>query len=84
MQEQQLAELCKQQNNTAQKTIYELYGSYMFTICLRYVPQGDVAEDILQDGFIKVFSSINKFEWRGKGSLKAWISRIMVNTYIEY
>lgn len=84
MQEEKLSELCKKKNTQAQKTIYELYSPYMLGVCLRYVSQRDIAEDIMHDGFIKVFSSFNKFEWRGKGSLKAWIARIMVNLSIEF
>ena len=84
MQEQELVRLCKEKDTKAQKTIYELYSPYMLGVCLRYIPQREIAEDILHDGFIKVFSSFDKFQWRGNGSLKAWIARIMVNMSIEH
>ena len=53
----------------------------MFGICLRYASDYHSAEDILQDGFVKVFRNIRKF--RGDGSLEGWVRRIFVNTAIE-
>lgn len=54
----------------------------MYGVCLRYYPNPEVARDILQDGFIKVFQNICSF--RFEGSLEGWIRRIMVNTALEY
>ena len=54
----------------------------MYGVCLRYYPNPEVARDILQDGFIKVFENIRSF--RFEGSLEGWIRRIMVNTALEY
>lgn len=53
----------------------------MYAICLRYSRDQDEANDILQNGFIKVFNKCELFE--GKGSLEGWIRRVMVNTAIE-
>jgi RNA polymerase sigma-70 factor (ECF subfamily) len=54
----------------------------MYGVCLRYYPNHEVARDILQDGFIKVFEKISSF--RFEGSVEGWIRRIMVNTALEY
>lgn len=54
----------------------------MFWVCLRYTKDKETAEDILQDGFIKVYQAIGKF--KGTGSLEGWIRRIIVNTAIEF
>ena len=54
----------------------------MLTICMRYCKDRSEAEDIMQDGFIKVFSNLKKF--RGEGSFEGWIKRIMVNTAINH
>ncbi len=54
----------------------------MIGICIRYMKNESEAKDILQEGFIKVFSKIKQF--KGKGSLEGWIKRIMINTAINY
>jgi RNA polymerase sigma-70 factor (ECF subfamily) len=54
----------------------------MFAVCLRYAKNREAAEDILQDGFVKVFTNIEKF--RGDGSFEGWVRRIIVNTAVEY
>lgn len=54
----------------------------MYGVCLRYAGNTDDANDILQDGFIKVYKNIHKF--RGDGSFEGWIRRIFVNTSIEH
>jgi RNA polymerase sigma factor (sigma-70 family) len=54
----------------------------MYGVCLRYYPNAEIARDILQDGFIKVFEKICSF--RFEGSIEGWIRRIMVNTALEY
>lgn len=51
----------------------------MATVCARYIPDMDDRQDVLQESFIKIYSSINRFEYRGGGSLKAWMTRIVVN-----
>ena len=43
-----------------------------------------VAEDLLHDGFLKIFSSMRRFSWRGDGSLRAWMDRVVINHAIEY
>ena len=53
-------------------------------VCLRYTGDRDTAQDLLHDGFIKIFSSFDKFTWRGEGSLRAWMERVMVNTALQY
>lgn len=84
MEEFELSEKCKQGNNTARKELYELYAGRLLAICIRYVGDRSTAEDLLHDGFIKIFSAIDQFTWRGNGSLRAWMSRVMVNTALQY
>ena len=62
--------------------LYTLFASRMYGVCLRYYPNRNIANDILQDGFIKVFQNIGSY--RFEGSLEGWIRRIMVNTALEY
>lgn len=84
MEEQKLSILCKEGDSNARKILYETYAGYMLGICIRYVGDKHVAQDLLHDGFLKIFASFEKFTWRGSGSLKAWMSRIMVNMAIEH
>lgn len=63
----------------ALSTIYTHYARYLFAIAQRYVADDDKVNDVLQDSFVKVYSSINSFKWNGNGSLKAWLKRIVVN-----
>lgn len=84
MEEQELAEHCKQGDRRAYKELYERYAGRLLGVCLRYVGNREVAEDLLHDGFLKLFASFDKFSWRGEGSLKAWMERIMVNGALQY
>ncbi|WP_455498356.1 RNA polymerase sigma factor [Coprobacter sp.] len=84
MNEEELVELCKQKDRYAQKRLYELYAGVLFVLCIRYSGDRETAKDILHDGFLRVFTSLDRFNYRGDGSLKAWLSRIMVNTALEY
>jgi RNA polymerase sigma factor (sigma-70 family) len=65
----------------AQKELYETFKTRMFGICIRYAGNYDDAQDILQDGFLKVFEKIDQFGF--KGAFEGWIRRIMVNTALE-
>jgi len=82
MEEIQLIKKCKKNNRNAQKYLYDTYSPVLFGICIRYSDNINDAEDILQEGFIKIFSYINNFE--GKGSFEGWLKRIMVNTAITF
>ncbi|MEO9967793.1 MAG: sigma-70 family RNA polymerase sigma factor [Reichenbachiella sp.] len=75
----QLTDLCKAGDSMAQKALYEKYANKMMRTCLRYLNDEMEAEDAMIDGFMKVYSKIDTFEFRGKGSLEGWIKRIMVN-----
>lgn len=82
MDEKQLIAGCLKGEQTAWKALYEAYSGRMLGICLRYVADLEVARDVMQDGFVKVFSSLDKF--RGDGPLGAWIRKIFVNESLEY
>ena len=84
MEEQELAEGCRQGNRLAYKELYERYAGRMLGVCLRYAGNRETAEDLMHDGFLKIFASFDKFSWRGEGSLRAWMERIMVNIVLQY
>jgi len=68
-------------NPKAQKELYDCYAATMLGICFRYSKSMAEAEDLLQEGFVKVFKNLKQF--KGTGDLGAWIRRIMVNTAIN-
>ena len=84
MEEQELAERCRQGDNLARKELYERYAGRMLSVCLRYAGDRETAQDLMHDGFLKLFDSFDKFTWRGEGSLRAWMERVMVNTVLQY
>lgn len=84
MEEQELSVRCRHGDNRARKELYEQYAGRMLGICLRYAGDRDTAQDLVHDGFIKIFGSFDKFTWRGDGSLRAWMERVMVNTALQF
>lgn len=79
--EKDLVVACKNGERKAQEMLYLCYSRKMLGVCRGYASCEDDAKDILQDGFIKVFDSIGRFDL--KGSLEGWIRRIIVNTAID-
>ena len=73
---------CLKEDRRAQERVYELFYGKMMAVCLRYTKNTDQAKDILQDGFIKVFRGVDKFN--RAGSFEGWVRRIMVNTAIDH
>ncbi|MEG1838331.1 MAG: sigma-70 family RNA polymerase sigma factor [Bacteroidaceae bacterium] len=84
MSEKELTNRCRQNDNIARRELYELYAGQMLSICCRYVGDRELAQDLLHDGFLKIYRSFDKFAYRGEGSLRAWMSRVMVNISLEY
>ena len=76
--EHRLIQGCKAEERIWQELLYKRYSARMMALCLRYSKSREEAEDILQDGFVKVFTSIRQFQ--ELGSLEGWIKKIMVNT----
>jgi RNA polymerase sigma factor (sigma-70 family) len=81
MTDQELAEACLKGSREAQYRLYKLYAGKMMSVCMRYANSRDEAEDIMQEGFIKVFEKME--QWSGSGALGGWIRTIMVNTASE-
>ncbi len=75
-------ERCLGNDPKAQGKLYQRFAPKMFGICLRYTRNSAEAEDILQEGFIKVFRHLK--DYRSDGSLEGWIRRTMVNTAINF
>ncbi len=79
--QQELIDQVLKGNPRAQKELYDTHAATMLGVCYRYSKSLAEAEDLLQEGFVKVFKNLNQF--KGTGELGAWIRRIMVNTAIN-
>ena len=74
----QLIEACKKGDRAAQKALYDRLAPRMFPVCLRYIGERSLAEDILQEGFITLFTKLGSY--KGDGSFEGWARRIFVTT----
>lgn len=77
----QLAKACIEGNERAQAQLYQIFGKQMMAVCIRYARDRDEAQDLFQDGFVKVFRKIDLYD--GTGPLGAWIRRTMVNNALD-
>jgi len=82
MDQYKLVKDCLRQRLSAQRQLYELFAPPMLGVCYRYTKSVADAEDVLQEGFIKVFKNLHQY--KGEGELGGWIRRIMVTTAINY
>ncbi len=78
----QLIKNCLKGKAAAQKQLYDEFASVMLGVCYRYTKSSQDAEDVLQDGFVRVFKFLDQYH--GEGELGAWIRKIMVNTALDY
>ncbi len=72
---------CKKGDAKSQKLLYDLLVRKMFGVCMRFTRDYSEAEDVLQEGFLKVFQNLKYFD--NKGSFEGWVRKIMVNTSLE-
>lgn len=77
MTEKEIIKGCRKSNRQAQRKLYEVYSKKMMGVCRRYIKQKEIAEEVLINGFLKVYQNIKSFKY--KGSFEGWIRKIMVN-----
>lgn len=82
MTEQSILAGCLQNDSSAQRELYNRYSPKMLSVCYRFSQSREDAEDMLQEGFIKVFSQIHTFQ--NKGAFEGWVRRIIVHTCINF
>lgn len=78
----ELIEGCRQGDRKCQEAVFKAFYGRMLSVCMRYTHRREEAEDLLQEGFLKVFTKIKYYT--GEGSFEGWIRRIIVNTSIDY
>ncbi|CAN5402278.1 RNA polymerase sigma factor [soil metagenome] len=81
MTEEQMLQGCLRNDASVQEVLYNRFSPRMLGVCYRFARNREDAEDMLQEGFIKVFSQIHQF--RRQGALEGWIRRIVVHTCIN-
>jgi len=78
----ELIERCLAKDQKAQEALYKRFASKMYSVCLRYARNTLEADDLLQEGFIRVFTFLK--DYRGQGSMEGWVRKTFVNTAINY
>ena len=81
MNEPEVIKGCLKNDRVSQKLLYDFYYSKMLVVCLRYAKDDSEAQDVLHEGFLKVYLNLKNFN--GTGSFEGWIRKIMVNTAID-
>ena len=76
--EANLLAACKKGDRKAQRYLYDQYKVYLYGVCLRYAKTKVEAEDILQEGFFRIFRDLHQY--KGQGAIQAWMRKVMVNT----
>lgn len=82
MTEQTILTGCLNNDPVAQRELYNRYSPKMLSVCYRFAQNREDAEDMLQEGFIRVFTQLHSF--RNSGSFEGWIRRIIVHTCINF
>ena len=81
--EEQLLAKLREGDAAAAAQLYRLHVRYLTAVCSRYVVNDEDVKDVLQESFIKIFSSIHRFQPKGEGALRSWMSRIVANEAID-
>ena len=81
--ERQLLERARNGDRVAVREIYDRFSGYLAATCSRFLPDPRDQKDVLQESFVKIFTSLDSFDFRGEGSLKAWMRRILVNESLK-
>ena len=82
--EQELVSLCREENRVGFSALFNQYASTLMGICFRYTGNEEDAREVFQEGFKKIIELFGSFEFRGEGSLKAWMSKMMINAALAY
>lgn len=82
--EQQMALRLHQGDRAALRAAYDAYARYLTAVCTRYIADDDDVKDVLQEAFIRIYDAAGSFEYRGSGSFKGWLTRIVVNQALKH
>lgn len=82
--ERQLLDAIQGGDRQALRRLYDRYSAYVMAISLRYVHDREDVKDVMQDCFVKILNCIGGFNYRGEGSLKSWVTTVVVNHIIDW
>ena len=83
MSEKYIAEQCLKGNNAARAELYQAFAPRLMALCTRYASGREEAEDMLHDAFLRIFSRMDAFRWKGEGSLRVWLEQVTRSTAID-
>ena len=81
---EQLVERIRKKDLRAMSQLYQMYVEELSSVCYRYVPSDEDAKDVLQNSFVKIFTSMATFEYRDEPSFRAWLVKIVVNEALHF
>ena len=82
--EEKLLNEVQRGDDSAMSKLYHLHVRYLTALCSRYISNDEDVKDVLQESFVKIFSSIHDFEYRGKGSVRAWMAKVTLNEALKF
>ena len=82
--EERLLRKVQKGDTSAAESLYRLHVRYLSALCSRYLTNDEDIKDVLQEAFIKIFTLIGDFEYRGTGSLRGWMARITLNETLKF
>ena len=80
----QIVERIRKKDQRAMSELYQMYVGELTSVCYRYIPNADDAKDVLQNSFVKIFTSIPTLEYRGDEQFKGWLVRIVANEALMF
>ena len=80
----QIIERIRQKDQRAMSQLYQMYVEELTSVCYRYIPNADDAKEVLQNSFVKIFTSIPTLEYRGEEQFKGWLVRIVANEALTF
>ena len=81
--DKQIMRLFDKGSSLAMDALYRKYAAFLTGVCRRYIADEENLHDVLQESFIKIFTRIHQFSYRGEGSLKAWTARVVINEALQ-
>lgn len=82
--EERLVRDIQNSDRAAMRRLYDQYSGYIMAIVMRYVPDRDDVADVVQDTFVRIFTSMSQYEYRGEGTLRLWLSRVTANEALGF
>lgn len=80
----ELAAAMQRGDKSVLRHLYDGYAGYLSAVCSRYLCQDEALKDVLQETYVRVYNSMRRFEYRGEGSVRAWLTRIAVNESLRW